>query len=187
MTSLWITPLLALAATTAFGGAGNGSDVKTATQEGTGCKKNGAVENWIAVDGSELRFQTPDLKPTAAGRLHCETTLVITHKGSGRLRPTAFSFAYMAQLENGVKGDVTVSYRFKDSTESGAGKLVVDKAGDTAMHDEKVSVEPKAGPCGSQTTLIVDVSAGLDGAAAKASKLKVTRLGMLALDWESCK
>jgi hypothetical protein len=177
--------ILPLLATAAFAGAGNGSDVKTATQEGTGCKKNGAVENWIAVDGSELRFQTPDLK-AVNGRVHCETTMVITHKGSGRLKPKSFSFAYTAHLEPGAKGELAVSYHYKDGAAKGGGSLKVDKAGDTDMHDDKVALDAQAGPCGSQTTLIVDVSAAVEGPGADKSKLKAVRLGMLALDWESC-
>ncbi len=182
---LWVLALFVGAPGLALAGAGNGSDVKAASQEGTGCKTNGAVENWIAVDGSELRFQTPDLK-AVGGRVHCQTTLVITHKDKGRLKPKSFTFALLSHLEGGATGDVTVSYHYKNKPEKAGGTLKVDKAGDTEMHDDKVTLEQKAGDCGSETTLIVDVAAGVEGAGAAASKLKVTRLGMLALDWESC-
>lgn len=187
MKALWTIPAIILSLSTplALAGAGNGSDVKSASQVGTACKTNAAVENWIAVDGSELRFQIPDLK-ASGGRLHCETTLVITHKAKGRLKPKGFTFAYTAHLEPTVKGSVDVTYRYKDSSETGSGSVKV-KSGDTAMHDETMTIEPHAGPCGAQTTLIVDVAAGVDGPGADKSKLKVTRLGMLALDWESCK
>lgn len=170
-------------ATPALAGAGNGSDVKTATQGGTGCKQNGAVENWIATDGSELRFQIPDLKSTGT-RVNCETTIVVTHKGSGRLKPKALTFAASSSLAAGAAGDVAVSYHYKDKEQKAGGALKVDKAGDTAMHDEVVKLTPLAGDCGSQTTIVIDVSVGVTGA--QPSKVKLTRLAMLALDWESC-